>query len=146
MTRTLLCVLFSLSTLLAAVPATAQHVTAGLLLATSDTSPVKAETVALPMNHAVAVPAQLRRALSGPFHPVRAAQFGIEGEVRVAYTVDVKGRARDVVVLEELGHGFDAEVYRVLRAARFDPARDAADQATASRYVTTFVFALDERR
>jgi TonB family protein len=142
MTRSLFYSLLVFSASLVVLPATAQRVAVGELLAANDSLAARAGTSA-PKAGAVAKPARLRRALASPVYPVRAAQFGVEGEVRVAYTVNVKGRAREVVILAGQNQGFDEEVYRVLRQARFHPARDASGQPVPSRYMTTFHFSLD---
>ena len=90
--------------------------------------------------------AQLAQALTGPVYPARGVEFGIEGEVRVRFTVDEKGRTRDAVIEEGLGRVFDKEALRVIRKARFTPALDTKGKPIAATYVTTFVFSLDETR
>lgn len=63
----------------------------------------------------------LRKRMPSIVYPVRAAQFQIEGRVYVEYTVNKKGRARDIRIIDGPGYGCEEEVERVLRASRFEP-------------------------
>jgi TonB family protein len=86
--------------------------------------------------------AGLSRAMLPAIYPVRAVNFGIEGTVRLAYTIDERGRVRDVEVLQGLFRDCNDEAVRVIRSARFEPALDAEGQPVATRYMTDFVFTL----
>ena len=85
----------------------------------------------------------LRRAMPEGVYPVKAEQFQIEGRVLVEYTVDLRGRAKDVEILQAIGGGCEDEVKRLLRAARFVPILDADGQATATRFRSAFDFRLN---
>ena len=86
----------------------------------------------------------LRKPLPEPVYPVAAEQFGVQGRVVAEFVVNRKGRARDIRILHSPGRGCGDEVLRVLRAARFQPALDAEGQPSTQRYVTAFVFRLDD--
>jgi TonB family protein len=87
-------------------------------------------------------PAGLTRALPAAIYPHRAVEFRIEGTVRLAYTIDERGRVRDVEVLQSLFPDCNDEAVRVIRSARFEPALDADGRPVAVRYMTDFVFTL----
>ena len=63
----------------------------------------------------------LRKPMPELVYPVKAKQFQIEGRVLVDYTVNKRGRARDVSIIKGPGFGCKEEVKRLLRAARFEP-------------------------
>lgn len=85
----------------------------------------------------------LRKPLPAVVYPVNAEQFQIEGRVLVEYTVDKRGRARDIRIISGPGAGCKKEVLRVLRAARFNPMLDTNDQPVAARFRSAFDFKLN---
>ena len=56
-------------------------------------------------------------------YPALASEARIEGRVTVRMVVDETGRMLNPTVLKGLGYGCDDEVLRVIRGARFEPAR-----------------------
>lgn len=56
-------------------------------------------------------------------YPALASEARIEGRVTVRMIVDETGRMLDPTILKGLGYGCDDEVLRVIRGARFEPAR-----------------------
>ncbi len=56
-------------------------------------------------------------------YPARAARRGIEGRVTVRFVVTEDGRVREARVLKGIGGGADKEALRVIKEARFEPAR-----------------------
>lgn len=53
-------------------------------------------------------------------YPPEALEARVEGDVKIAYTVDSRGRVKDVQLLEKLGHGCDEEAKRLVGMLRFD--------------------------
>lgn len=134
---TLLPATLSLILFLATVPAVAQTV------AVADAD-VVADTDAITDGPAVqpGFPA-LRKPMPALVYPVKAEQFQIEGRVLVEYTVNKRGRAKDVRILDGPGGGCGEEVKRVLRAARFQPILDADGQPVETRFRSAFDFKLN---
>ena len=85
----------------------------------------------------------LRKPMPALVYPAKAMQFGIEGRVLVEYTVNKRGRARDVRIVRGPGFGCNMEVQRVLRAARFQPILDAEGHPVEARFLSAFDFRLD---
>ncbi len=85
----------------------------------------------------------LRKPMPELVYPVKAKQFQIEGRVLVDYTVNKRGRARDVSIIKGPGFGCKEEVKRLLRAARFEPILDADGQPVATRFRSAFDFHLN---
>lgn len=56
-------------------------------------------------------------------YPALASEARIEGRVTVRMVVDETGRMLNPTILKGLGYGCDDEVLRVIRGARFEPAR-----------------------
>lgn len=131
---TLLYVALALILFLVTTPATAQSVAVAQADVVADTDADG------PVVH-LGFPA-LRKPMPALVYPVRAEQFQIEGRVLVEYTVNKKGRAKDVRILKGPGGGCEEEVKRVLRAARFQPILDADGQPVATRYRSAFDFSL----
>ncbi len=76
-------------------------------------------------------------------YPATARRFGVEGRVYVRFVVDEQGRVHSPRVTQGLGMGCDEEAVRVIRRARFEPARVAGRPVKAwqTMYV---VFSLPE--
>jgi TonB family protein len=53
-------------------------------------------------------------------YPPEALEARVEGDVKIAYTIDSRGRVKDSKVLEKLGHGCDEEAQRVVELLRFN--------------------------
>ena len=85
----------------------------------------------------------LRKPMPALVYPVKAERFQIEGRVLVEYTVNKRGRAKDVRILDGPGGGCGDEVKRVLRAARFKPILDADGQPVETRFRSAFDFKLN---
>lgn len=47
-------------------------------------------------------------------HPQEAKDAGVEGEVKVKFTINTEGKVADPSITEGLGHGCDEEVLRVI--------------------------------
>ncbi|RMF58136.1 MAG: energy transducer TonB [Bacteroidetes bacterium] len=77
------------------------------------------------------------------YYPLRAEEYGIEGRVLVAFTVDTEGHARDVEVLQEPGYGCQDEVQRVVQLMQFKPIIDGEGAPVETRFLTSFDFRLD---
>ncbi|MFN3946279.1 MAG: energy transducer TonB [Allosphingosinicella sp.] len=72
-------------------------------------------------------------------YPSAARRRGEQGRVVFQYVVDPAGRPRDCVVQESSGSALldEASCNIVLRRFRFAPARSAAGEAVAQRWVQT---------
>ncbi len=77
-----------------------------------------------------------------PDFPRRARTRAEGGQVVVAYTIDRRGRVRDLEIVESSGRDFSRAVKRALKGWRFDPyTRDG--QAVERRVARTFDFNLE---
>ena len=136
---TLLYVALALILFLVTTPAAAQTVAVASPNTHADTDAVAdADSQAVQLGF----PA-LRKPMPALVYPVKAEQFQIEGRVIVEYTVNKRGRAKDVRILKGPGFGCEDEVKRVLRAARFAPILDAAGKPVATRFRSAFDFNLN---
>ena len=134
---TLLPATLSLILFLATVPAVAQTVAVAAADVVADTDAITDGPAVQP-----GFPA-LRKPMPALVYPVKAEQFQIEGRVLVEYTVNKRGRAKDVRILDGPGGGCGEEVKRVLRAARFQPILDADGQPVETRFRSAFDFKLN---
>jgi protein TonB len=71
-------------------------------------------------------------------YPLEAKQLGIEGDIRVRLIVDDKGKVKQAVLLNRLGHGLDELALSRAKQIEFDPAKDTEDKPVASVVVWTF--------
>ena len=133
---TLLLILF-----LATAPAVAQTVAVADADVVADTEAIAATDTDGPAVQP-GFPA-LRKPMPALVYPVKAEQFQIEGRVLVEYTVNKRGRAKDVRILDGPGGGCGEEVKRVLRAARFQPILDADGHPVETRFHSAFDFKLN---
>ena len=140
----LLSAALSLILLLVTAPAVAQSVTVAEAMVNDSLTTSLAATA----HDADSPPVQfgfpaLRKPMPALVYPVKAEQFRIEGRVLVEYTVNKRGRAKDVRVLDGPGFGCKEEVKRVLRAVRFQPILDADGKPVATRFRSAFDFSLN---
>jgi len=79
-----------------------------------------------------------------PRYPSRAARRGLEGWVKVEFTVDAQGRVQDPEVLDsEPSRVFDRAALRAIRRWRFKPATESGE-AVSRRAVQTITFKLED--
>lgn len=71
-------------------------------------------------------------------YPAAAKQLGIEGAIRVRLIVDDKGKVKQAVLLNRLGHGLDELALARARKIEFEPALDTDDRPVTSVVVWTF--------
>jgi protein TonB len=71
-------------------------------------------------------------------YPQEAKQLGIEGDIRVRLIVDDKGKVKQAVLLNRLGHGLDELALSRAKQIEFDPAKDTEDKPVTSVVVWTF--------
>ena len=140
---TLLPVALSLILLLVTAPATAQTVTVADAVKNEDALTTSPAATAHDTDSVQVGFPTLRKPMSELVYPVKAKQFQIEGRVLVDYTVNKRGRARDVSIIKGPGFGCKEEVKRLLRAARFEPILDADGQPVATRFRSAFDFHLN---
>lgn len=57
-------------------------------------------------------------------YPAAALQAGVEGKVRVRYSVDYRGVVVDTQIKSGIGHGCDEEAERVVQLLRFEVPQD----------------------
>jgi len=80
------------------------------------------------------------------FYPEQARRLGITGRVCLAYSVDVHGLARNVVVLESGKSILNRKAKELLHAERFDiPSDWLATDGPARRYRLGFIFQLSDK-
>jgi len=53
-------------------------------------------------------------------YPKEALEKKIEGTVVLKYSIDYKGKVKDVKVVKSLGHGCDEEAVRVIKMLKFE--------------------------
>jgi protein TonB len=75
---------------------------------------------------------------TGADYPAAAKQLGIEGPIRVRLIVDDKGKVKQAVLLNRLGHGLDELALARAKQIEFEPARDTEDRPVTSVVVWTF--------
>ena len=75
---------------------------------------------------------------TGADYPAAAKQLGIEGPIRVRLIVDDKGKVKQAILLNRLGHGLDELALSRAKQIEFEPAKDTEDKPVASVVVWTF--------
>jgi TonB family protein len=77
-------------------------------------------------------------------YPALAIEAGVEGRVSVRMAVDETGKMLNPTVIKALGYGCDDEVLRVIRGARFEPAR-VGGQPVKAWHTLYFDFKLEDQ-
>lgn len=76
-------------------------------------------------------------------YPAEAASEGVQGDVKVSFTINDKGYIRNPKVIEKMGYGLDEEALRVvLKMPRWEPGRQGR-RAIAVQYNLSISFALE---
>ncbi|GLU50682.1 M56 family metallopeptidase [Dyadobacter frigoris] len=88
--------------------------------------------------------AQLSEFLSkNVVYPAEAASEGVQGDVKVSFTINDKGYIRNPKIIERMGYGLDEEALRVvLKMPRWEPGRQGR-RAIAVQYNLSISFALE---
>ena len=71
-------------------------------------------------------------------YPPAAKQLGIEGAIKIRLIVDDKGKVKQAVLLNRLGHGLDELALARAKKIEFEPALDTDDRPVTSVVVWTF--------
>jgi protein TonB len=75
---------------------------------------------------------------TGADYPAAAKQLGLEGDIRVRLIVDDRGKVKQAVLLNKLGHGLDELALSRAKQIEFEPAKDTEDRAVTSVVIWTF--------
>ncbi|MCF0056723.1 TonB family protein [Dyadobacter sp. CY356] len=88
--------------------------------------------------------AQLSQFLSeNVVYPAEAASAGVQGDVKVSFTINDKGYIRNPRVIDRMGYGLDEEAMRVvLKMPRWQPGRQGR-RAIAVQYNLNISFAME---
>lgn len=93
---------------------------------------------------AVAVVPPKPRVRPAPEYPDALSTQGIEGRVKVLFTVAAEGRVRDLQVLQSTHPQFTQAVQAALARWRFEPARDASGQSVPAPVQQSFQFHVED--
>ena len=77
-----------------------------------------------------------------PSYPRKARRDRVEGEVRVCFEIDRKGRPRRIAVRNSSNRAFEKPSVKAVRASRFKPLDDA-ESVPAIKSCRTFIFSLE---
>ena len=88
----------------------------------------------------------VRNMFSADDYPAAAQRDGAEGRTRARLDIGADGRVTGCTIVQSAGHrSLDDVTCRILRRARFTPARDSNGNATSGSYTTpTIVWQLSE--